>query len=55
MFTVSRDQFELDDLERENLVHHYASILHIKEHSSFNFTKKPQSYALTGNKKRGQK
>lgn len=33
MFTVSRDQFELDDLERESLVHHYASILRIKEHS----------------------
>ena len=33
MFEVRRDQFELDDLETESLVHHYASILRIKEHS----------------------
>jgi len=33
MFEVRRDQFELDDLETESLVHHYASILRIKEQS----------------------
>jgi len=33
MFEVRRDHFELDDLETESLVHHYASILRIKEQS----------------------
>jgi len=33
MFEVRRDQFELDDLETESLVHHYTSILRIKEQS----------------------
>jgi len=33
MFEVRRNQFELDDLETESLVHHYASILRIKEQS----------------------